>query len=100
MTTSGPVAQATATVSADGLLFLGADTTRVGVSITVTVVNETAKPVTGTLQDPAGATADTTEVGGGGTGRISVAATTSGKWTVKFDGGGIDGGMSKVVTVA
>ena len=99
-TTTGPVARATATVSADGLLFVGADTARVGATISITVTNETTEPITVTLQDPAGTTADTAQVSGGGTGQITAAAATPGKWTVRFDGATIEGGMSKVITVA
>jgi hypothetical protein len=98
-TTGGPVAPVTATVETDGVLFVGADTTRVGATISVTVKNETTGPITVTLQDPAGTTADTAQVSGGGTDQISAAATTPGKWTVRLDGATIPGGESKVIIV-
>jgi hypothetical protein len=97
--TGGPVARATATVSADGVLFVGADRARVGTTINVTVTNETPQPITVTLQDPAGSTAASAQVTGGGTGQIIAAATNPGKWTVRFDGAAIEGGLTKVITV-
>src|SRR5262249_7142294 len=39
--TSGPVVRATATVSADGLLFVGADAAKVGATVDIAVTNET-----------------------------------------------------------
>jgi hypothetical protein len=98
-TTGSPVAKATATISIDGLLFVGADNATVGTTISVTVTNETTGPITVTLRDPAGATADTAQVVKGGTAQITAVANAAGKWTVKIDGEAIEGGMSKAITV-
>jgi hypothetical protein len=86
-------------VSADGLQFVGADRAKVGATLDVTVINETAKPITATLLDPAGTTANTAQVSAGGTGRITATAKVPGKWTAKFEGEAIPGGMSSAITV-
>ncbi len=83
-TTNGGTAAATATISGDGLLFVGADTAKVGDTIKVSIVNEETGPVDVTLLDPAGKTAGQVQVSGGATAQISATATDPGRWTVRF----------------
>ena len=83
-TTNGATAAATATISADGLLFVGAGTAKVGDTIKISIVNEEAGPVDVTLVDPAGKVAAHAQVSGGATAQISAIATDPGQWTVGF----------------
>ncbi len=83
-TTNGATAEATATISADGLLFVGADRAKVGDTIKVSIVNEESGPVDVTILDPAGKPAGQVHVSGGATGQISAVAIDPGQWIVGF----------------
>ena len=96
---AGSTAQAKATVSGDGLLFVGADTAKVGDTIKVTVVNETSGQLDVKLLDASGQTAAQAQVAGKATGDISAAATSAGSWKITFTGTAIGGGMDKTITV-
>ena len=98
-TTNGSVAQAKATVSTDGLLFVGADTATVGDTIQLSITNEESGPVEVTLLDPTGQTVAHVQVAGSATGQISARAGITGKWTVKFDEGTAGDDLTKVITV-
>jgi hypothetical protein len=93
------VAQANATISADGLLFVGADKAKVGDTLKVSLTNEESGPVDVTIVDPAGQTVAHTQVAGGATGQISATANTAGKYTVKFDEPTVADDLTKVITV-
>jgi hypothetical protein len=95
--TNGAVAQANATISVDGLLFVGADTAKVGYTLKVSLKNDESVPVDVTIIDPAGQTAAQAQLTGGATGEISTTANAPGKWTVKFHDP--SGDLTKVITV-
>jgi hypothetical protein len=97
-TTNGATAEATATISGDGLLFVGTDRAKVGDTIKVSIVNEEAGPVDVTLLDPAGKPAGQMQVSGGATAQISAIATDPGRWTVRFHDG--TGDLTKEITVS
>jgi flagellar basal body L-ring protein FlgH len=96
---AGSTAQAKATVSGDGLLFVGADTAKVGDTIKVTVMNETSGQLDVKLLDASGQTAAQVQVAGKATGDISAAATSAGSWKITFTGTAIGSGLDKTITV-
>ena len=96
---TGSTTQAKATVSGDGLLFVGADTAKVGDTIKVTVQNETSGQLDVKLLDPAGQAAAQTQVAGKASADISAAATSAGPWKITFSGAATGGGLDKVITV-
>ena len=98
-TTNGSVAQARATVSTDGLLFVGADTAKVGDTIQLSITNEESGPVDVTLVDPTGQTVAHAQVAASATGQISASVDTVGQWTVKFDEDTAGDDLTKVITV-
>ena len=95
----GSTAQAKATVSGDGLLFVGADTAKVGDSIKVTVQNETSAQLDVKLLDASGQTAAQIQVAGKATADITAAATSAGPWKITFTGTAIGSGLDKTITV-
>ena len=96
---TGSTAQAKATVGVDGLLFVGADTAKVGDTIKVAVTNETSGQLDVKLLDPAGQTAATTQVASHATADISGVASTAGSWKLSFAGAAIGAGLNQVITV-
>ena len=96
---AGSTAQAKATVGVDGLLFVGADTAKVGDTIKVTVTNETSGQLDVKLLDASGQTAAQTQVAGKATGEISAVAASAGSWKLTFTGAAIGGGLDEKITV-
>jgi hypothetical protein len=98
--TSGSVAQAKATIGVDGLLFVGAETAKVGDTIKVSITNEETGRVGVVLLDPSGKSVAEAQVEGGATGEVSAVADMPGAWTVRFDEEMAGGNLTKVITVS
>jgi hypothetical protein len=95
----GSAVSARATVDADGLLFVGADTAKVGDTLTVLVTNDAAGAVEVALVDPAGHTAVHNQIAAHSGGEIAARIDRPGTWTVTFDGESIGGQQTKAITV-
>jgi hypothetical protein len=91
------VAKARATISTDGLEFVGADTVRIGVTIEITITNQESGPVEVRLLNPSGSAASHAEISAGGSGQISATVDVVGTWTVTFKDKA--GELTKTITV-
>jgi outer membrane biogenesis lipoprotein LolB len=97
--TTGSTAAAKATLGVDGLLFVGADTAKVGNTIKVTVTNQTSGQLDVKLLDPVGQTAAQIQVASKASADISAVATAAGSWKLTFAGAAIGTGLNQVITV-
>jgi hypothetical protein len=86
-TSAGPsetALKARATISLDGLEFVGADAAEVGDTIQVDVTNQESGSVHVSLLNPGGTAVSQVDVSGGGTGPITGTLDAAGDWTVAF----------------
>ncbi len=96
---SASVVKARATISADGLEFVGADAARIGDTVQVSVTNQESGPVQVRILNPAGTAVRQVEVNGGSTGQISTTVDVAGTWTVAFDDHVGSGGLTGTISV-
>lgn len=96
---SASVAKARATISVDALLFVGANTAKVGDTFQVTVTNEESSPVRVRLLNPSGTAVSQIEVSAGSTGQVEATLDTAGKWTVAFKDQVATDELTRTITV-
>ena len=99
-TSQGPsaaVAKARATISADGLEFVGADAVKVGDTLQVDVTNSGSGPVEVSLLNPGGTAVSHTQISAGGTGQVTGTLDVAGAWKFAFTDQG--GTLTKTISV-
>jgi hypothetical protein len=82
--TSASVVKARATISPDGLEFVGADAIKVGNTLQIDVTNQGSGPVEVSLLNPGGTAVSHTQISAGGTGQITGTIDATGDWTFAF----------------